>query len=225
MRKAYARKFDTLTVEVPQRDPDMFDVYVYNDFAGYGYQEVVENNMVEFIKCFSSKDGKTEELWRIVSGMAMWLLDEPNVPWHNGERFVYTCSLLGYMFLAALNRIDRDGEFKVDSKYKDLSLVMALWAVAAFDLGTDVDDPFMTKKRTRRQVRQLQGLEPPLVLLALSKESGVPIKGVTSIDDKIEGFISAIDGKVKLPPKKEDRFTWKAKVSSVPCCVFLKYHF
>jgi len=36
MRKAFARKMDAETIEIPQRDPDNFNMYVYNDFAGYG---------------------------------------------------------------------------------------------------------------------------------------------------------------------------------------------
>lgn len=145
MRKAFSRKIDVETIEIPHREPDFFDMYVYNDFAGYGYQEVVENNMAEFNKVLNSKNGKTEELWTILESMPIWLLDEPNVPWHmidDGERSWLTYNLLGFMFLTGLNRIDQEGELKPDSKYKDLSLVMSLWARVADDLGGDTDDPF-----------------------------------------------------------------------------------
>jgi len=36
MRKAFARKIDAETIEIPHRDPDNFNMYAYNDFAGYG---------------------------------------------------------------------------------------------------------------------------------------------------------------------------------------------
>lgn len=50
-------------------------------------------------------------------------------------------------------------------------------------------------------------------LLALSKESGVPIEGVADIENDIDDWHAQAEGKVKLPPKKADRFGWKTKVS------------
>ncbi|KAH0339813.1 hypothetical protein KCU81_g7121, partial [Aureobasidium melanogenum] len=219
MRKAFTRKIDVETIEVPHRDPDCFGMYVYNDFAGYGYQEVVENNMAEFNKILNSKNGKTEELWTILESMPIWLLDEPNVPWHmidDGERSWLTYGLLGFMLLAGLNRIDQEGELKPDSKYKDLSLVMSLWARVADDLGGDTDDPFDgVKGGGDSSLGDYAGFSLLWFryLLALAKEAGIPIKGVTHIDDKVDEWLSQIEGKVKLPPKKADRFGWKTKFS------------
>ncbi|THX45545.1 hypothetical protein D6D06_10435 [Aureobasidium pullulans] len=216
MRKAFARKMDAETIEIPQRDQDMFGMYVYNDFTGYGYQEVVENNMAEFNKVLNDKDGKTEELWTILESMAWWIVDEPNAPWHmvdDGERSWLTYSLLGFMLLAALNRMDREGDFKVDSKYKDLSLVLGVWAKAADDLGGDVSDPLDDGKSGSSDMGDYAGFNLLWFryLLAFAKENSVPIQGVTDVDDNIEEWYSQIDGKVKLPPKKEDRFGWKTK--------------
>ncbi|KAG9660995.1 hypothetical protein KCU64_g2844, partial [Aureobasidium melanogenum] len=207
------------TIEIPHREPDCFGMYVYNDFAGYGYQEVVENNMAEFNKVLNSKNGKTEELWTILESIPVWLLDEPNVPWHmidDGERSWLTYSLLGFMFLAGLNRIDQEGELKPDSKYKDLSLVMSLWARVADDLGGDTDDPFDdVKGGGDSSLGDYAGFSLLWFryLLALAEEAGIPIKGVTDIDDKVDEWSSQIEGEVKLPPKKADRFGWKTKFS------------
>ncbi|KAI4765088.1 hypothetical protein E4T52_00022 [Aureobasidium sp. EXF-3400] len=218
MRKAFARKMDAETIEIPQRDPDNFNMYVYNDFAGYGYQEVVENNILEFNKVLNSKDGKTEELWTIVESMVWWMVEEPHAPWHmidDGERSMMTHSLLGFMFLTALNRIDQDGDLKPDSKYKDLSRVMALWAKASEDLGTDMDeDPLADKKSDNATtIGEYAGFNMVWFryLIALAKEAGVPIEGVTDIADQIEDWNAQAEGKVKLPAKKADRFGWKTK--------------
>ena len=76
-------------IEIPHRNPDYFNMYVYNDFAGYGYQEVVENNVAEFNKILDSKDGKTEELWTILESMVYWIVEDPSYSWHgidDGER-------------------------------------------------------------------------------------------------------------------------------------------
>jgi hypothetical protein len=224
MRKAFARKMNAETIEIPHRDPDFFNMYVYNDFAGYGYQEVVENNMAEFSKIYNSKDGKTEELWTIVESMIWWMVEEPHAPWHmidDGERSMFTHSLLGYMLLAVLNRIDQEGDFKPDSKYKDLSRVMTLWAKAAEDLGTNMnedplDDGKSGSKGGEAEFGGYAGFNQVWFryLLALAKEAGVPIEGVTDIEDQVEDWNSQIEGKVKLPAKKADRFGWKTKVSN-----------
>ncbi|KAK6003277.1 hypothetical protein QM012_001122 [Aureobasidium pullulans] len=218
MRKAFARKINTETIEIPHRDPDCFDMYVYNDFAGYGYQEVVENNMAEFNKVLNSKNGKTEELWTILESMVCWILEESNVPWHmidDGQRSWFTYSLLGFMLLAGLNRIDQEGELKPDSKYKDLSLVMSLWARVADDLGGDTDDPLDDGKGGDSSLGDYAGFSLLWFryLLALAKEASIPVKGVTDADDKVDEWYSQIEGKVKLPPKKADRFGWKTKFS------------
>ncbi|KAG9575579.1 hypothetical protein KCU97_g14125, partial [Aureobasidium melanogenum] len=201
MRKAFARKMDVETIEVPHREPDFFGMYVYNDFAGYRYQEVVENNMAEFNKVLNSKNGKTEELWTILEPMSVWLLDEPNSAWL-------------HVLLAGLNRIDQEGELKPGSKYKDLSLVMSLWARVADDLGGDTDDFFDDVKGGGDSSLGDYAGSSLLwfrYLLALAKEAGIPIKGVTEIDDKVDEWSSQIKGKVKLLPKKADRFGWKTK--------------
>jgi hypothetical protein len=223
MRKAFARKMDAETIEIPHRDPDSFNMYVYNDFAGYGYQEVVENNLAEFSKIYNSKDGKTEELWTIVESMIWWMVEEPHAPWHmidDGERSMLTHSLLGYMLLAVLNRIDQEGDFKPDSKYKDLSRVMALWAKAAEDLGTNMDEDPLDDGKSGAKSEEAEfgdyaGFNQVWFryLLALAKEAGVPIEGVTDIEDQIEDWNAQIEGKVKLPAKNADRFGWKTKVS------------
>jgi len=180
-----------------------------------GYQEVVENNIAEFNKVLNSKDGKTEELWTIVESMIWWMVEEPHAPWHmidDGERSVMTHSLLGFMFLTVLNRIDQDGDLKPDSKYLDLSRVMALWAKASEDLGTNMDeDPLADNKG---DLGDYAGFNQVWFryLLALSKESGVPIEGVTDIENDIDDWHAQAEGKVKLPPKKVDRFGWKTKV-------------
>lgn len=211
MRKVFARKMDVETIEVPHREPDYFNMYVYNDFSGY------ENNMAEFNKVLNSKNTKTEELWTILASMVIWVQDEPHDLWRmidDGERSRLTYSLLGFMFLTGLNRIGQEGELKPDSKYKDLSLVMSLWARAADDLGEDVDDPLDDGKGGDSSLGDYPGFNLLWFryLLALAKEAGIPIKGITDVEDQVHEWSSQIEGKVKLPPKKADRFGWKTKV-------------
>jgi hypothetical protein len=43
-RKGYEKLID-LTIEAEKRDQDHMGQYHYNDFSGYGFQEVVENHV------------------------------------------------------------------------------------------------------------------------------------------------------------------------------------
>jgi len=146
------------------------------------------------------------------------MVEEPHAPWHmidDGERSMMTHSLLGFMFLTVLNRIDQDGDLKPDSKYLDLSRVMALWAKASEDLGMNMDeDPLANNKG---DFGDYTGFNQVWFryLLALSKESGVPIEGVTDIENDIDDWYAQAEGKVKLPSRKADRFGWKTKVSNI----------
>lgn len=223
MRKAWAREIDTTTVEIPQRNPDAFDMYVYNDFQSYGYQEVFENHMSEFNKELNKKGGKTEELWTIVESLGYWIVDDRNGDlsvWGMGEdspRIVMTSSLLGFMLLATLNRMDREGDLKADSKYKDLALVLSFWiAVARTFAPEDAEDTFLDNSSDESE----DDLDSDLIfnlfwvryLLVLAEENDIPIKGVTGIDDQIDELQDTVDGRVKLPKKAADRFGWKSKV-------------
>lgn len=179
---------------------------------------MVENNIAEFNKVLNSKDGKTEELWTIVESMIWWMVEEPHAPWHmidDGQRSMTTYSLLGFMFLTVLNRIDQEGDLKPDSsKYKDLSRVMALWAKSSEAFGTDMDeDPLADNKGDFGNYPGFN-LVWFRYLLALAKESGIPIEGVTDIENDIDDWHAQAEGKVKLPAKKADRFGWKTKVSN-----------
>lgn len=178
---------------------------------------MVENNVAEFNKILNSKDGKTQELWTILESMVYWIVEDLSYSWHgidDGERSWLTYSLLGFMSLAGLNRIDQDGDLKPESKYKDLLLVMSLWVKAANDMGTDVEDPLDDGKGGDSDLGDYAGfnLQWFRYLLAPAKEAGLPIKGVTDVDDDVDEWSSQIEGKVKLPPKKADRFGWKTKV-------------
>lgn len=42
------QKFSTTAILCSLRDPDAFDMYIYNDFYGYGLQEVIGNLLLDF---------------------------------------------------------------------------------------------------------------------------------------------------------------------------------
>ncbi|KAK8875011.1 hypothetical protein PGQ11_005525 [Apiospora arundinis] len=130
-------------------DADAFGMYVYNDFQGYGLQEVVERMLVAFDDQFKKKEHDEEtinHMWAVAAAAVHWLTTEELGPWigcDDGERIKDTMECIGAMFLSALNELDRAGDLKPDSRIQDLALVMAWyleWSKDLPDYGFDGDE-------------------------------------------------------------------------------------
>ncbi|KAK6863795.1 hypothetical protein PG995_000323 [Apiospora arundinis] len=130
-------------------DADAFGMYVYNDFQGYGLQEVVERMLVAFDDQFKKKEHDEEtinHMWAVAAAAVHWLTTEELGPWigcDDGERIKNTMECIGVMLLSALNELDRAGDLKPDSRIKDLALVMVWyleWSKDLPDYGFDGDE-------------------------------------------------------------------------------------
>lgn len=64
---------NTYRDEAERRDQDNFGMYIYNDFSGYGPQEVIENQLVAFNEVFNKKDYDPHRLWILLEAVAFWL--------------------------------------------------------------------------------------------------------------------------------------------------------
>lgn len=70
------RKFINQDLHFCVRDPDVFGMYVYNDFAGYGSLEIMQNLFLDFEEAGKEKrggDGGWREQWAICEAVAYWL--------------------------------------------------------------------------------------------------------------------------------------------------------
>ncbi|TIA70017.1 hypothetical protein D6C76_07664 [Aureobasidium pullulans] len=223
-RKGKYRMVEAETREIPHRDAEAFGLSVYTDNRGYSYQEIIENDLLEFSKINNKRDGKTEELWSIMEGLTLWInkdnADDIAFTWANledGARWNKTTITMGYAFLAVLNRIDREGEFKADSKYKNLSLMLALWYKFAWNYDANITDEFDEdtdygeEKEGDDHLTKYQhvfNLTWPRYLLAMAQQYDVPIAGVTEIEESVKKDLESIKG-LKLPKKRVDRFKFK----------------
>ncbi|THX09757.1 hypothetical protein D6D13_05904 [Aureobasidium pullulans] len=216
-RKGKYRMVEAETREIPHRDAEAFGLSVYTDNRGYSYQEIIENDLLEFSKINNKRDGKMEELWSIMEGMTLWInkdnADDIAFTWANledGARWNKTTITMGYAFLAVLNRIDREGEFKADSRYKNLSLMLALWYKFAWNYDANITDEFDEdtdygeEKEGDDHLTKYQhvfNLTWPRYLLAMAQQYDVPIAGVTEIEESVKKDLESIKG-LKLPKKK-----------------------
>jgi hypothetical protein len=95
--------------------------------------------MIEFDKAFRSKsDKRIEEMWTVVSAVGLWLNEDANIgALINNEDGNTTCELIGLIgcsLLTALAVIEAAGELKPDSRFLDLTLVIAYYLELSHDL-------------------------------------------------------------------------------------------
>ncbi|KAK6071562.1 hypothetical protein SCUP234_09673 [Seiridium cupressi] len=113
-------------------NPDMFGMYIYNDFYGYGVLECIQNALMgrrqllaidnEFKK--KSSDRSVEQMWALSAALIHWIVAE-NGPWigaDDGEQVNATANLIGRAFLSILNELDLAGLLQADGPIKDLGL-------------------------------------------------------------------------------------------------------
>lgn len=154
-----------------------------------------------------------QQMWAVVSTLAHYLNRDLSMPWmmvDDGDRCARLNALIGCMILTMLNELDRIGQLTSDSKFLDLSHVMALyllWSTSAnettieFSELSDVDDA---------------GEEPEDVdwqeaLVAYAEKINVNLaeQGVSGIQDALDGInAEPLDGKAKA-----ERWKWTPLVS------------
>ncbi|RYP21690.1 hypothetical protein DL767_009206 [Monosporascus sp. MG133] len=188
-------------------NPDMFGMYIYNDFHGYGIQELVQNTLLAFDKEFSKKthdDARLNEMWSITSSLVHWLLRDELGSWMNdGELLSETISMIGLAFLAMLNELDLAKLLKADSRIKDLGLVMACyleWSQVSNEYADDESD-----------------VDLPETVVAYAKKAGIELEnaGVYGLKEKLssieeeKGEIETLSGNAKA-----DRWAWKKKFNA-----------
>ena len=118
------RKGEELTAhlsdEIFNRDQDAHDQYFYNDFSGYGFQEVVENHLLSFDKVMRQKEPDMMLLWAHVESAAIIL---PGDCWYcsdDSDGILATLRLIGVMVMTTLHFIKSKGELKPDSKVRNI---------------------------------------------------------------------------------------------------------
>ncbi|KAK3658006.1 hypothetical protein LTR56_000786 [Elasticomyces elasticus] len=139
MKNAYSRS-DDLRTKASYCDPEKnFDMYIYNDFHAYGVAEVLDSQLLAFNTAYNKKD--INQMWIIASAVAHWRSSEDtNMILISGDGDTATprVEACGRMFLTALEAVEREGELKTDSRFRDLGLVMSLslkWSADLLQYG------------------------------------------------------------------------------------------
>ena len=124
-RHAYVEWSRARRTMIPEYAKLTLTTDIYNDFAGYGIQEVIENQFLLYDKA------KTlEERWMAVTALTYFLACIDVGPWYmqdDGERTAATASMIGVIVLHALSMMAKAKQLKRNNeKFKDIPIVMAL---------------------------------------------------------------------------------------------------
>lgn len=124
--------WDELRAQDLRRNPDNMNMYIYNDFHGYGQQEVVENALMKFHAEFKwdTKSRDSAKMWSVMEGLSFYLSYGNFQAWYmtdDTDRAADTVHMVGYALLVALNHLERDDLLKPNSPLKNIPLVLSLY--------------------------------------------------------------------------------------------------
>ena len=173
------------------RCPDRFEMYIYNDFEGYGQMEMIENLILAHDKLLK-KGTDIKDLWMQIASFGLFLnnaeLDALSMV-DDGERYFELMELVGLAFLSALNELDLVGKLGPDSEFKDIPFTMG----ALVNAGAEHDSED-TGKWTQYIVRY-----------AIDKKINVNTY-------RLKKLVNEHKGPVSMPAKAGDKWGFKKKL-------------
>ncbi|OAP61316.1 hypothetical protein AYL99_03517 [Fonsecaea erecta] len=115
--------------QVRVRDQDEVEEYFGSDYNAYGFQEVMENQLLSFNSEFSERETAfaPARLWSIIEGFA-WLLNDP-LPWFHSDdpgTTLERLQMIGGAVFATLNIFEKTGLLGADSPVKNIGLVLGV---------------------------------------------------------------------------------------------------
>ncbi|KAI0443179.1 hypothetical protein F4803DRAFT_334690 [Xylaria telfairii] len=205
------RKFDNQFTQGGLRDPDNFSMYTFNDHAGYGSLEVLQNLFLDFEEAAKEKRGDGwREQWAICECVAHWLLHQAGQRFttiDDGDAVHETVRLVGRMFLAMLAQLDGLSLVGDVTAVKSLGCTMAMYMSLASvmrgysALDSDSEDESSAEAGTFHPDRFEDAI------LSYANKRAVMLCG----PEDIEEVIAKADGDVRLPAKNaKDPWGWKA---------------
>ncbi|KAM0424340.1 hypothetical protein ACHAPT_010486 [Fusarium lateritium] len=186
--------------EAMKRDQDTFGLHYYNDFTWYGALEVIENIIARFTDVFKPK-ATYREIWPEIEGLTLALSSNclEFEMCDDGQRCNKVIELIGYMVVAAMEALKKEGVFKPDSEIRNLGLVVAMlikWA--AWELNYDMDE---------------ESCSWAYKLLDMADDAGIDLTGPPRFEADIKKIADDRDRKAK-GMKRWDSVNWATKVSA-----------
>ncbi|KAI8711667.1 hypothetical protein NCS52_01430800 [Fusarium sp. LHS14.1] len=184
--------------ESTKRDQDSFGLHYYNDFTWYGALEVVESIISTFDAAFTPKASYWDwwpEVEVLVLGLYSTFLEFEMCD--DGQRCGKVIELIGYLVVAAMEALKKEGVFKPDSEIRNLGLVLAMfiqWGHGELPYGFEEELCSWAYK-----------------LLDMADEAGIDLTGPPRYEKAIKKIIDERDRKAKAM-KKWDKVNWATKL-------------
>ncbi|PVH69177.1 hypothetical protein DL98DRAFT_598877 [Cadophora sp. DSE1049] len=121
------KKYD---LQTQKRDQDSLGMFIYNDFTGYGLQEVVQNQLSAFHKGFLSDKPNPFALWYMMESLAWWFTSTDTTLWNmidDSMRVSDTLQIVGLAILSTLNILEQADLLKNDSIIPNIPLILSLF--------------------------------------------------------------------------------------------------
>ncbi|KAI0198763.1 hypothetical protein F4808DRAFT_251282 [Astrocystis sublimbata] len=194
--------FNTLFTHSMLRNPDYFSMYTFNDHAGYGSLEILQNLLLDFEA--AAKEGRGDgwrEQWAVCECAAHWILHQEGGQFtqiDDGEAVLETLRLIGRMFLAMLAQLDAMSLLGDTTVVKSLGCTMAMYMDLAseFRKTNALDDA--PRETTAAKAKKLQPDYFEDAVLAYANKRGITLRGPEDIED-IKAEAEPLAGKIELP--------------------------
>ncbi|KAI1406953.1 hypothetical protein F5Y13DRAFT_176016 [Hypoxylon sp. FL1857] len=198
------RKYGTQHIHLSLRDPDNFNMYTFNDHAGYGCLEIVQNLFLDYVE--AAERGWREQ-WAVCEGLVLWLLNPASdimVMIDDGQCIEATIRLVGHMFLDMLAQLDNQSLVGDATDVRSLGTTMAMYIKMAREMR---EIGILESERDNKKKFQADHFDD--AILSYANQRGVTLQGPTDIDDLTAELI----GEVELPKKgAKDPWHWKAEL-------------
>ncbi|KAL7624539.1 hypothetical protein AAE478_006106 [Parahypoxylon ruwenzoriense] len=201
------RKYTTQHIHMSLRDPDNFDMCTFNDHAGYGALEVVQNLLLDYVE---AADRGWKEQWAVCEGLALWLLSPASnimTTIDDGECVNTTLCLVGRMFLDMLAQLDERSLVGDATDVKDVGTIMAIHLKVA--AGVRDDGILEDEDNGKEGGKKFQPAHFDDAILSYANQRGVTLQGPEDVDE----LTANLDGNVELPKKgTTDPWGWNASL-------------
>ncbi|RAH41046.1 uncharacterized protein BO95DRAFT_374144 [Aspergillus brunneoviolaceus CBS 621.78] len=187
------------------RNPDAFDMYTFNDHAGYGAIEVAQNMLLDF----KEAAGNWKEQWAICEALALLFNTDsldPMVGIDDGDLFGETMIILELMFLSMLAELEKQGQL---AHVRNLGWVMGMVTREADAMRSDgfIEAPEGMKKKKKKKAYAGEHFVP--YLLAYGVKHNITMYGPSNIADIIaEAEEEAEEQNVELPAAAQNPWGW-----------------
>ncbi|KAI0879873.1 uncharacterized protein GGS22DRAFT_193854 [Annulohypoxylon maeteangense] len=202
--KAGYRKYVIQHTHLNLRDPDNFQMYTFNDHAGYGCVEIVQNLLLDYDE--AAERGWREQ-WAVCEGLALWLLSSASgimMMVDDGALVEATVRLAGRMFLDMLAQLDNQDLVGDATDVKSLGTFMAVFLKLVPQLR---EVGILDGERGNKKKFAVDHFDD--AILSYANQRGVTLQGPEDIDE----LTADLAGEVGLPKKgKKDPWGWNAEL-------------